>query len=210
MRSGNCGPHEFTAEEIEDLLGELDERLKRHSLSASVFIVGGAAIAVNSRANPRRTEDVDAIMRRDVQDSLLAEAHVMASERGLPDDWLSPNARMWMPPLPGHVLRQHREPGLHITYADDAFLLATKLIAQRRKDAADIVELAERLGLNDPISGDFERLIRRHYTDEDELELILGVNDIDQEIGHLAESAARMLAKRRPEAPDPPTDVGPR
>jgi hypothetical protein len=45
---------------------------------------------------------------------------------------------MWMPPLPGGVLDQPAEPGLRVTYADDGFLLATKLIAQRAKDADDV------------------------------------------------------------------------
>ena len=45
---------------------------------------------------------------------------------------------MRMPPLPGGVLDQPAEPGLRVTYADDGFLLATKLIAQRAKDADDV------------------------------------------------------------------------
>lgn len=54
---------EFSAAEIVDLLAELDKRLKKRGTSASVFVVGGAAIAVTSNDNPRRTEDVDAITR---------------------------------------------------------------------------------------------------------------------------------------------------
>jgi hypothetical protein len=36
--------HEFTATEIVDLLSDLDKRLKTRGISASVFVVGGAAI----------------------------------------------------------------------------------------------------------------------------------------------------------------------
>ncbi|RZU13456.1 hypothetical protein EV645_4298 [Kribbella rubisoli] len=54
---------EFSAAEIVDLLAELDKRLKKRGTSASVFVVGGAAIAVTSNDNPRRTEDIDAITR---------------------------------------------------------------------------------------------------------------------------------------------------
>ena len=54
---------EFTAAEIVDLLSDLDNRLKARRISASVFVVGGAAIAVTSDDSRRRTEDVDAITR---------------------------------------------------------------------------------------------------------------------------------------------------
>jgi hypothetical protein len=53
----------------------------------------------------------------------------MAREHGLPENWLNPNAGMWMPPFPSGALDRPAEPGLRVTYADDGFLLATKLIA---------------------------------------------------------------------------------
>jgi hypothetical protein len=65
--------------------------------------------------------------------AVLEEAQALARERRLPEDWFNPNAGIWMPPLPGGVLDQPAEPGLRVTYADDGFLLATKLIAQRAK-----------------------------------------------------------------------------
>lgn len=42
--------HEFTAEETADLLDELDTRLRRRGVAASIFVVGGAAIAANQYA----------------------------------------------------------------------------------------------------------------------------------------------------------------
>jgi hypothetical protein len=59
-----------------------------------------------------------------------------------------------MPPLPENALQHGDVPGLHITYATDEFLMATKLVAQRRKDAGDIVTLAERLHMENASSGD--------------------------------------------------------
>jgi hypothetical protein len=55
--------YEFTAGEITALLAKLDERLRARGASASVFIVGGAAIAVGSSKYLRQTEDIDAITR---------------------------------------------------------------------------------------------------------------------------------------------------
>lgn len=95
----------------------------------------------------RLTADVDAVTRND---EVLEEARRLGRERGIPEDWLSARARMWMPPLPDGVLEQPPTPGLRVTYADDGFLVATKLVAQRvAKDADDLVALGTRLQLLD-------------------------------------------------------------
>ncbi|WP_328525129.1 hypothetical protein [Kribbella sp. NBC_00359] len=124
----------------------------------------------------------------------------MASQRKLPEDWLNTQAGPWMPPLPEGALQRRDPPGLHITYATDEFLLATKLVAQRRKDAADIVALAGRLQMENASADDLEQLIHRYYTDEDSLEFILDGNDLDREIRLLAVRAERLLAKHHPES----------
>lgn len=128
----------------------------------------------------------------------------MASQRKLPEDWLNTRASSWMPPLPADALQHDDAPGLHITYAADEFLLATKLVAQRRKDAADIVLLAERLHLKNPSAADLEQLIYRHYTDKDSLEFILDGNDTDREVHLLAVRAERLLANHHPASSSQP------
>ena len=182
--------HEFTAEETADLLDELDARLRRRGVAASIFVVGGAAIAANHTRRDRVTEDVDALTR---DTAVLEEAQALARERGLPEDWLNPNAGRWMPPLPGGVLDQPAEPGLRVTYADDGFLLATKLIAQRAKDADDVVALAGSLGLSTATPEQLEAHIRSYYTDPAPLEFIVDGPDVDREISLLAHDASRML-----------------
>lgn len=182
--------HEFTAEETTELLGELDARLRARGVAASIFVVGGAAIAANHTRRDRVTQDVDALTRDTV---VLEEARALARERGLPENWLNPNAGMWMPPLPGGVLNRPEEPGLRVTYADDGFLLATKLIAQRAKDADDVVALAGRLGLMAASPEQLEAHIRSYYTDPAMLEFIVSGGDVDREIQLLAQDASRML-----------------
>jgi hypothetical protein len=196
--------NEFRASEIVDLLSELDKRLKARGISASIFVVGGAAIAVTSNDDPRRTEDIDAITR---DQAVVDEAREMASQRKLPEDWLNTRASPWMPPLPEGALERGDTPGLHITYASDEFLLATKLVAQRRKDAVDIVALANRLDMGSASAADLEQVIHRYYTDEDSLEFILDGDDIDREIHLLALRAERLLANSRTDVtPEAPTD----
>lgn len=93
--------HRFAAEEAAALLGELDARLRERGVAASVFVVGGAAIAATEARSRRLTEDVDALTHDEV---VLEEAKAMARERGLPENWLNQDAKMWMPPLPAGVL----------------------------------------------------------------------------------------------------------
>jgi hypothetical protein len=188
------GGYEFTADEITALLARLDERLRVRGASASVFIVGGAAIAAGSRHYLRQTEDIDVITREEI---VLHEARALAAEIGLPRTWLNTRASMWMPPVPDDALTPPAVPGLHITYATDEFLLATKLVAQRRKDSRDILELAERTAMTDATADDLEALIYRHYTDADALAFIVDGTDVHTEVRLLAERAAQFLARER-------------
>ncbi len=202
------GGHEFSAEEVAGLLAELNARLRRRGVAASIFVVGGAAIAATGVRSGRLTEDVDALTRSTV---VLDEAKTLARERGLPETWLNTNANMWMPPLPSGALNAPAEPGLQVLYAGDGFLLATKLIAQRAKDADDVIALAGRLGLATATPEQLEAHIRSYYTDETALKFIVDGNDVDREITLLAQDASRMLNRTatvstESQVPDPGTD----
>lgn len=201
------GGHEFSTEEVVDLLAELDTRLRRRGVPASIFVVGGAAIAATGARSGRLTEDVDALTHSTV---VLEEAKTLARERGLPETWLNTNANMWMPPLPDGVLDAPAEPGLRVIYAGDGFLLATKLIAQRAKDAEDVIALARRLGLATASPEQLEAHIRTYYTDEAALEFIVDGNDVDREITLLAQDASRMLNRTavRAQAQNPDAGAG--
>lgn len=187
--------HEFTAEQVADLLDELSRRLRRRQVSAAVFVVGGAAMAVSGVRPDRLTLDIDALTD---DDAVLEEAALLAAERGLPPSWLNSAARMWMPPIPASALTRPARPGLRITYADEGFLLATKLVAQRARDAEDLIALALRLGMRRASATDLEVHLRRYYTDPDALNLIVGGDNPDLEVRYLAEAAARLLARLAP------------
>jgi hypothetical protein len=149
--------YEFTASQVAALLAALDQRLKKRGIAAAVFVVGGAAIAAKHVRSDRLTADIDALFD---DQAIMEEAAVLARERGLPPGWLSSAARPWMPPLPPGVLSRPDPPGLRVTYADDGFLLATKLVAQRAKDADDVVALAGRLGMQRATADELEAHIR--------------------------------------------------
>jgi hypothetical protein len=70
----------FDKARTEELLAELDRRLRARGAAASIYLVGGAAIALSVR-DSRRTQDLDAI----VSDRLvLEEASHMAAQMSLP------------------------------------------------------------------------------------------------------------------------------
>ncbi|MBA3800331.1 MAG: hypothetical protein H0X18_14800 [Geodermatophilaceae bacterium] len=73
-------------------------------------------------------------------------------------------------------------------------VFATKLIAQRAKDADDVVAFAERLGMGDATADELEAHMRRYYTDRANLEFIL---DVDVELRYLAQDATGLLSRRR-------------
>lgn len=184
--------HEFSSAETQRLLAELDRRLRDRGIAAAIFVVGGAAIAAIGARSGRLTQDVDALTD---SDAVLQEARDLARDRGLPERWLNRAAGAWMPPLPAGVLDKPDRAGLRVTYADDGFLLATKLVAQRAKDVDDVIALASRIGLRSASAEQLEAHIRTYYTDGDMLELIVGGKDVDREISLLAQDAARMLGR---------------
>lgn len=67
--------HEFTAAETAELLSALDERLRARGVAASIFVVGGAAIAANRTRRDRLTQDVDAL----TQDTVPRRSHGSAA-----------------------------------------------------------------------------------------------------------------------------------
>ena len=64
------GAHEFTREDIEDLLAALGARLQARGVAATVYVVGGAAIVLRDLSSDRRTADVDASMVPEEDSSL--------------------------------------------------------------------------------------------------------------------------------------------
>lgn len=138
--------HGFTRQDIEGLLTELSLRLHARGVAATLYVVGGAAIALRGVSGDRRTRDVDALMVPEAE--ILAEAHQLAADRGVSPNWLSSAVRPFVPtPLEG--LNPPLSPGLEVRTAPDEHLLAMKIVAARgQRDMRDIIPLARRLGVS--------------------------------------------------------------
>lgn len=136
---------EFTADEIRALLEELGRRLDAQSLSATIYVIGGAAIALTLDRR-RVTKDIDAIF---VPDEAVRDAAAqMAEERSLPADWLNAAAGAYVPGG-DEAVTTFEVPGLAVSMASPKHLLAMKMAAFRAQDQGDLALLFRTLGVVD-------------------------------------------------------------
>ncbi len=103
----------FERDDIERLLGLLDVRLRARGVSGSVYVVGGACIAMTV-SNDRRTLDIDALVSGE---AVLEEARSLAETEGIPPNWLNDSASPWIPPRPAAATAPPKEPGLAVHWA---------------------------------------------------------------------------------------------
>lgn len=136
---------ELAADEIRALLIELGKRLADKKMTMTIYLVGGAAIAL-TMDHRRVTDDIDAIFAD--SDDIDAIVSDMAREHGLADDWLNSKAKMFLPhePDPGDIYLD--TPGLVVTTASAEHLLAMKLAAFRPQDIEDLELLFRHLGIS--------------------------------------------------------------
>lgn len=176
-------PESFDRDDIVELLDALGSKLAHRGVSAAIYLVGGAAVALRGVSENRRTADIDAVM---VPQGVVMEAAAeLARERGLRPGWLSAGAASWVPrPID---LAPPEEPGLAVRMASDEVLLAMKIRAARgTRDMRDIIPLARGLGVS--AADALFNLVVRIYG-EDELEA--------NEYGGLAEIMLRCAAVER-------------
>jgi len=152
---------DFSPAQIQHLLNLLEAELKRRGVIATMYVVGGAAIAL-AHSSDRRTRDVDAQFAP--EQDVLDAAKAVAEDQGIPPDWLNSNASPWIPPRPTAKAAHPRRPGLRIEIARPEALLAMKLVASRNRDISDIKLLAEAIDLRDPTA--MADLVRDQYGDQ--------------------------------------------
>jgi len=85
---------ELSADEVRRLLTELGARLHARGVEGRLYLVGGAAIALEFDVR-RVTADIDAVFHPEATVREVAEA--MASDHDLPKTWLSNNVRAFVP-----------------------------------------------------------------------------------------------------------------
>lgn len=136
------------ADRIRDLLVELGRRLHARGITARIFLVGGAAMALayNSR---RATRDLDGVFEPKTE--IYREAALMADEAGLPPDWLNEGVKGLLPDRSAAEVGSYFDSeGISVGVASAEYLFAMKAFAAREEvDADDLRFLALHLGLRD-------------------------------------------------------------
>lgn len=128
------------------LLADLASRLEARGVALEIYVVGGTAMIL-AYDRQRLTRDIDATW--DTSVDLSGEIIDMATERGLPRDWLNDRVR---PMLPLVVDEDRLEalslPGLNVSVASPQHMLAMKARAARdARDFDDILLLCQHLGI---------------------------------------------------------------
>jgi hypothetical protein len=131
--------------EIIDALTALAGELSERGISAEMYVVGGAAIAL-AFDERRSTRDIDAVF--EPKGAVYEAAASVGEQRGLPPGWLNDAVKGFLAgddPAAAPVLEL---PGLRCLTASPETLLALKVLAHRvGEDEADLRLLANELGL---------------------------------------------------------------
>ncbi len=131
--------------EIIDALTALAGELTQRGISAEMYVVGGAAIAL-AFDERRSTRDIDAVF--EPKAAVYEAAASVGEQRGLPPGWLNDAVKGFLAgddPAAAPVLEL---PGLRCLTASPETLLALKVLAHRvGEDEADLRLLADELGL---------------------------------------------------------------
>lgn len=138
---------ELDRDQIRDLLEELGRRLAARGVKGTIYVAGGAAIALEFEER-RVTADVDAIFGP--AEAVREEAAAMAKEHGLPAIWLSDRVRAFQPPGKDHNARTFSVPGLSVSVASPRYLLAMKMASGRPQDLHDLMLIFRELGITQP------------------------------------------------------------
>lgn len=135
----------YGPEEVKDLLRELARRLQTLDVAADIYLVGGAAIAVEYSSR-RSTTDIDAVYQPEQTVNEVARA--MAKDMGLDPKWLNSSAKPWVPnATDAEAATVPVAENLTLRVASPRFLLAMKMAAGRDRDIYDIAVLCNVLGI---------------------------------------------------------------
>lgn len=131
--------------EIVSVLTDLASELERRKISAEMYVVGGAAIAL-AFDERRATRDIDAVF--EPKNAVYEAAAVVAAERGLPAGWLNDAVKGFLAGDDPDAAPVLDLPGLRCLTASPRILLALKVLAHRvGEDEEDVRLLAAELGL---------------------------------------------------------------
>lgn len=156
----------LTGDDIRAALQALSAQLEGENSPAEIIVVGGAALVLLFNAR-ETTKDVDAYFVRPESSRIRAAAASVASELGLPPDWLNDGAKGYLVGISaGSAI--FTSPNLTVRAAALPQLLAMKLAAWRDAiDRADATLLLRQLqGSAEEIWATVRQFVPQHLLDK--------------------------------------------
>jgi hypothetical protein len=133
--------------EITAALTALAGELQSRGLSAEMYVVGGAAIAL-AFDERRSTRDIDAVF--EPKSAVYDAAAIVGARLDLPPGWLNDAVKGYLEGEDPAATPVLEVPGLRCLAASPEKLLALKVLAHRvGEDEGDVLLLARHLGLDD-------------------------------------------------------------
>jgi len=159
----------LTRDEIIDGIRDLITRLRDAGHTATIQIVGGAAIALTVDGDRQATVDVDGPITP--LEEVKAVARQIAGERDWPADWVNDKAKIFLPDDMGRSpewVTLYDEDGILVQTASPAMLLAMKLRAVERRGLRDMEDVAVLLAVIGVETADgAEELLNEFFPGED-------------------------------------------
>lgn len=156
--SGNN--EQLNANKVHRLFRELSERLAASEVTAQLFVVGGAAMAL-AYDGDRLTRDVDALFVPSPEVRKIVEE--MSGPYGLEPDWLNDAVKEYLPGADKHPRTIFESDSLLVQVPSPEYLLAMKLFASRdTRDLEDAAVLFNKLGYT--VANDCIELLSRTYS----------------------------------------------
>jgi len=139
---------DLTREDIIGLLTEVGQVLCEQGSQATMYVVGGAAMALEYGSR-RVTRDIDSTLRSG-PDTFWQAAATVAARHGLDPGWINRQAAAFFTNEPDDNAAEITLPGLKVLVASPRHLIAMKLRALRERDMDDLELLFRHVGITAP------------------------------------------------------------